>query len=58
MVEQRTPPTFILLANHEFQKLSTEEKAAYLRLAADALKAGAPVVTPNGEFEDPEDSIQ
>jgi hypothetical protein len=46
------------MSNEEFQKLSTKEKADYLARAMEALKSGRPVATPNGEFEDPEDSFQ
>ena len=40
-------PLFQLLDNHAFDKLSTEEKAKYIEQAAQAMKNGALVVTPN-----------
>jgi hypothetical protein len=54
-VEQKRPPAFVLMDNEEFQKLSTDEKAAYLIRAVEALKNGNPVVTPNGPFGDAQD---
>jgi hypothetical protein len=36
----------------EFDKLSTERKAAYLATAVQAWKTGTPIATPNGEFDE------
>jgi hypothetical protein len=52
----RNQPVFVLMTNAEFEKLSTAAKATYLAMAAEALKSGRAVATPNGEF-DVEDSL-
>ena len=54
---QRPPlAVFVLMTNAEFEKLSKAGKATYLTMAAEALKSGKALVTPNGEF-DAEDSL-
>jgi hypothetical protein len=50
------PSVFVLMSNLEFEALSTERKIAYLAAAADSLKSGKAMATPNGEFAD-EDSL-
>ena len=44
------------MTNEEFQRLSTEEKIAYLRQAVEALQDGQAVTTPNGPFDPQEKS--
>jgi hypothetical protein len=56
MIQSRPQPVFVLLNNTEFEKLSTDRKAAYLATAVEALKSGKAMATPNGEFDD-EDSL-
>lgn len=56
MIQARTRPVFVLMSNTEFEQLSTVRKAAYLAMAAEALKRGKAMATPNGEF-DVEDSF-
>ena len=55
-MQRRPLPVFVLMSNAEFEKLPTERRAAYLATAAEALKSGKPLATPNGEFDD-EDSL-
>jgi hypothetical protein len=51
-MQRRRVPVFVLLSNAEFDKLSTERKAAYLATAVQAWKTGTPIATPNGEFDE------
>jgi hypothetical protein len=56
VTQPRSHPVFVLMTNSEFEKLSTAGKATYLAMAAEALKSGKALATPNGEF-DAEDSL-
>jgi hypothetical protein len=50
MVQSHPQPVFVLMNNTEFEQLSTARKAAYLAMAAEALRRGKAMATPNGEF--------
>ena len=54
--QPRNHPIFVLMTNAEFEKLSQSAKDTYLAMAAEALKSGKGLATPNGEF-DAEDSL-
>jgi hypothetical protein len=56
VTQPRSHPVFVLMTNAEFEKLSADGKATYLAMAAEALKSGKALATPNGEFDD-EDSL-
>jgi hypothetical protein len=56
MVQRPPLAVFVLMNNTDFASLSTDRKAAYLATAAEALKRGKAMATPNGEFDD-EDSL-
>lgn len=47
----RSHPVFVLMTNSEFDKLSPAGKATYLAMAAEALRSGKAIATPNGEFD-------
>jgi hypothetical protein len=56
MIQRPPLSVFVLMSNTDFANLSQDKKAAYLAQAAEALRSGKAMATPNGEFDD-EDSL-